>query len=367
MVFTRRDDVQMTDKRKSKLFCIGTVLMMLLCALGISLFGHSLGPPVGDLTRIGGLSEKKFGFRGTGSGFAENHFSILRYDDLITGHNNGEIVVFGDSFSAAQTENITWTNTLYTRSGRNIDFVNIETLREIRKYFKSEVFKKNPPEVVIVEMGERTVFRRARSIFEEANCALPIPPAPIQLRPVQVKRTKWVQRSDFSNFDERISWGALALRFRIFKPSKTIEVDLSNSNLFSNVYSNKLLLFQSDIIRHTAEALFPMSAKTASGATVCAVRDMINAAAGLSSIYIVIAPDKRSIYENWIQTPLPKKVINFPKVFANQFGDHYIDLYKPLVDFVRAGEKDVYFPNDTHWSDKGHTLVGNTIADAIGK
>ena len=127
------------------LFCIGIVAVMLFCAAGLSYFGGRLGPPIGDLTRIAGLSEKHYGFRGQGSGFAENHFTNLRYDDLLAGRGSGDIVVFGDSFSAAQTHNITWTNTLHARTGRSIDLVAVETLLEVRRYLQSAPFKSDPP------------------------------------------------------------------------------------------------------------------------------------------------------------------------------------------------------------------------------
>ena len=183
---------------------------------------------------------------------------------------------------------------------------------------------------------------------------------------MEVTRTRWKQREAFSSFDERMSWGALALRFRLFKPTKTIEVGLSTDTLFSSLRSDRLLIYHSDIIRHTADAFLPMTPEAAAKATVCAIRDMINDARDRTAVYVVLAPDKRSIYAPWITTPLPEKAVGFLDVLKGQLGGRYIDLFGPLSAAVHAGQKDLYFPNDTHWSASGHQLVGNTIADAIG-
>ncbi|MFT6556358.1 hypothetical protein [Sneathiella sp.] len=360
-------EITITNTHNAKLFSILIVLVMALCAIGISLFGNSLGPPVGDLTRIGGLSEKNYGFRREGIGFTDNHFTVLRYDDLMSGKGKGQILTFGDSFSTPKDHNITWQNTLYEKSGLTIDFVEIETLKEIRKFFQSDTFRKAPPKAIILEMGERTIFRRALPNMEQVNCAMPPKQPALTLSPQTVPRIRWKQRTDFASFDERLSWGALALRFRLLKPGKTVDVALSRSDLFSSSRSDRLLIYQSDIIRHTERAFLPMEPEVAAKKTLCAMHDVINAANGLSPVYLLIAPDKRSVYTPWIQTGLPPKAINFLEVFSKQAGSYYIDVFSPLSAAVHAGKKDVYFPNDTHWSAEGHAIVGSVIAETLGR
>jgi len=360
-------EITIATRYNARLFSIFVVLFMIASAIAISLFGNSLGPPVGDLTRIGGLSEKNYGFRQKALGFTENYFTVLSYNDLLAGKGKGQILVFGDSFSTPKDYNITWQNTLFERSGLNIDFVEIETLKEIRQFFHSDSFKNTPPRAVILEMGERTVFRRALPNMVQANCSTPPAIPALNLSPQTLSRIHWTQRADFASFDEQLSWGALALRFRVFTPKKTVNVALSQTDLFSSKQPDRLLIYQSDIIRHTKSAFLPLNPSAAAQKTVCAMHDVINAANGHSRVYLMIAPDKRSVYSPWIKADLPPKAVNFLEVFSEQPGNYYIDVFTALASAVRDGKKDIYFPNDTHWSAEGHALVGNIIADALSQ
>jgi hypothetical protein len=162
-----------------------------------------------------------------------------------------------------------------------------------------------------------------------------------------------------------MSWGALSLRLQLISRHKTIHAKLNRNDLFSNKLSGHLLIYQSDVLRHKASELLPYNGTEVEQASVCALRDLLNAAEGLAQVYITVAPDKRSIYNAWITTPLERKEVNFTKVFVDALDGHYIDLYLPLLNDVLSGVRDVYFPNDTHWSGYGHARVGQIISDAL--
>ena len=190
--------------------------------------------------------------------------------------------------------------------------------------------------------------------------------AAARANPTEVTRTKWTRRTTFEGFDEIMSWGALSLRLRLFAASKTVVTNLSRSDLFSSVRADRLLIYHSDILRHTLPEIAPYDGAGATRATVCAIRDLVNAAQGRSRVFVTIAPDKRSIYENWIKERLPAKEVHFLESLPEPLTGAYIDLYGPLLRDVKNAVKDVYFPDDTHWSALGHARVGNLIADRIG-
>jgi hypothetical protein len=283
----------------------------------------------------------------------------------MSGEANESIIVFGDSFSAPQIGNITWTNSLHALTGRSVGRVEIEALKGIKDYFQSSAFRQTPPEVVIIEMAERTVFRRAQSLMDNANCASVPPPLPIELRPLDVERMTWMRRTNFNDFDELMSWGALSMRLQFLSGHKTVNVQLSRDDLFSNKLPDHLLIYHSDVLRHTASELLPYSGEEAEKASVCALRDLLHAAKDHSQVYVTVAPDKRSIYSEWIMSPLEPKEVDFTGALLGTLGGHYIDLYMPLLGDVSAGVRDVYFPNDTHWSAYGHARVGQVITDAL--
>jgi SGNH hydrolase-like domain, acetyltransferase AlgX len=78
-------------------------------------------------------------------------------------------------------------------------------------------------------------------------------------------------------------------------------------------------------------------------------------------LYFMLVADKSNIYRDFLQDariprsrffeelrPLPKEYI-------------FIDTKKILTEAVRRGEKDVYFPDDSHWSWKGAELIFDRV------
>lgn len=349
------------EERRARRYVAALAIFMALAGGIVAATGWMLGPPVGDLTRISGLSEREHGWRGEATGYVENHFTPLGQEALMSGGGGPGIVVFGDSFSAPQPGNVTWLNILHEQSGHPVTLVDIATLAEIRDYLQSDAIAQNPPVAVIIEMAERTVFRRAQPLFDVAGCD-PLPPAgAIPLAPVEVARRPWRQRDRFDSFDELMSWGALAIRLRLVSGAKTLDLSLTRDDLFSSRRADRLLIYRSDVIRHTADAIAPWTGESAVAATICALRETIRAAGDRTQVFVAVAPDKRTIYADWTVEPLPPKAADFLGALPGSLSGHYIDLYAPLLAAVRNGVRDIYLPNDTHWSAAGQEVVAKAI------
>jgi hypothetical protein len=345
-----------------------TVFVSLVAALaaGLSFFAWSLGPPVGDLTRVAGLSEYRYGWNGLSQGFAKNHFERTSLVALEAGADPGEILVFGDSYSFEQGNNITWTNTLHALTGRKIRLAELRTFKEVEDYFRSPAYARNPPEVVLIETAERLVYRRSEtSLSTKDACAITAAPNLIAARPVDPRRSATTRRQSFDDFDELVSWGALAVRLKIFLPRKVMIAEMNTPAHFSSTSASSLLFYFEDVTNHLPSAFGVQSVETLPGRVGCVLANLVATGAVHSSVFLTVAPDKRTLYEPFLTSPLPPKKYDMLKIASAAVGTAYIDLYTPLRAEVTNQSVDVYWPNDTHWGALGHEIVGTTIAKAI--
>jgi hypothetical protein len=335
-------------------------------AAGLSLFAWSLGPPVGDLTRVAGLSEYRYGWNGVSQGFSQNYFERTSLQELEAGADPGEILVLGDSYSFEQGNNITWTNTLHALTGRSIRLVELRTFKDVAQYFRSPAYAKNPPEVVVIETAERLVYRRSETSLDEAHvCSAILAPEPMVTRPIEVARSAETRRKSFADFDEMISWGALAARLKIFLPRKVMIAQMNTSAHFSSTSASSLLFYFEDVTNHLPSAFGSQHSDMLPGRIGCVLANLVAAGASHSSVYLTVAPDKRTLYEPFLTASLPPKKYDMLEIASAALGPAYIDLYSPLRAQVANQSLDVYWPNDTHWGALGHELVGKTIAKAI--
>lgn len=357
-----------SDKKiqgKARSISVALALTMLLAGLTLALVALRLGPPIGDLTRISGLAERHYGWRNTFQKYEQDHFRKLLLETLISDGSQEGIVVFGDSFTDAELDHTSWINSLHEHTGQPIDFVEYSTLTDVTDLLTSPTFQTAPPKAIILEMAERTAFRRAKPLMDNANCAVPRPPRKLAPTAKNLNQVPFTRRDNFNSFDELMSWGALALRRRVFASSKTVVLDLNRDDLFTSVESDKLLIYHSDIMRHEKSALYPLSVESAQKGIICALRHVINMASEDTEVYVLVAPDKRSIYAPWTTNILPAKAIEILDFLPGTLNGRYIDAYDSLRRSVEKGTKDVYFPNDTHWSVATAREIGSIVSQIV--
>lgn len=83
------------------------------------------------------------------------------------------------------------------------------------------------------------------------------------------------------------------------------------------------------------------------------------------SLIVLPAPDKYDIYQDFItDNPLPKN--NFFPIFNELRKSYvYINSKKIISNYIKKGEKDVYFADDTHWSPIGSKIIAQAIINRI--
>ena len=350
--------------RRYLVILLGAIVAM---AMGLAGFAVWLKPPSGDLVRIGGWSERNFGWQGTKRGFTEDSYRETTLLELLEGETTGNILVFGDSFSTMKPGSITWINTLHEQTGRSVSFVRSKSFSEVSSYLDSDAFQTAPPAAIIIQSVERATVHRAMAIHDTAlpceALAAPTTPVSTSATSVDLHRYNFSRRTQFDSFDEVFSWGALALHKRLAGNTKSILIQLDRDDLFSSQAPRQGLIYGDDILKHTADA-FPQSDPEAAAAkALCGLRQLFARGGGVPMRFM-IAPDKRSIYEAWITSPLPAKAINVFALAHNALGATYIDLLAPLTEAANTS-RDVYYPNDTHWGPIGHTIAGLNAAASL--
>lgn len=138
-------------------------------------------------------------------------------------------------------------------------------------------------------------------------------------------------------------------------PVKQLQLD---QPLFSGRYGNRLYIYADDVIpqlqsipseehdsiRQKTEALFA------------------EAAAKGIRLLILICPDKYDMYQQHIvANPYPKKTVN--EDFRRIVGPRRdVVMGKEIIaPFIRRGEKDIYFWDDTHWNFKAIRTIADTL------
>lgn len=356
--------VEDAASRRYLVILLGAILAITMSLAGFAVW---LAPPSGDLVRIGGWSERNFGWQGTKRGFTENYYQQTTLSELLEGGPTGDILVFGDSFSAMRPDNITWINTLHEQTGQSVKLLPLDGFFNVVRYLDSDAFQAAHPAAIIVQSVERAAVHRAIAIHEPAlPCEVQntlINQVSTSAAPIELPQEDFSRRTQFNSLDEVLSWGALALRTRLKGSPDSIPIQLNRNDLFSSRANRQGLIYINDIRSHTSDAFPQNDPEAARAKALCGLRQLISRG-GSVPMRFMIAPDKRSIYDGWITTPLPVKEINAFALARQALGTTFIDLLVPLTEAADTNQ-DVYFPNDTHWGPIGHRIAGLSAAASL--
>jgi SGNH hydrolase-like domain, acetyltransferase AlgX len=331
--------------------------------LGCGLFaGLRTDPLVGDLTRIGGYSENEFGWNGIEERFTPPLAESGRLD------RGYPIVVIGDSFSARTTPDRQtqygsfWTDFLVAGSGLRVGVFDVTKI-SLEQVLASPAYRADPPRLLILELSERTLKERLTGGGDCPEVQRWIAPR-LEVKAERVtpagRRREHRPRSVESVVDQLADHvRKTILRFSFGdQVTDARQLKLTRADLFSSRRPTELLIFAEDLqkARWTAADWAAMR---------CRLLRYQNevVANGATSFLFLLAPDKSSAYAPWL--PLgPWQVEAAPRL-ANPPG-----LKMPRIDLalragIAAGLRDVYLPDDTHWSTTGARIVARTLLDYL--
>jgi hypothetical protein len=325
-------------------------------------------PLKSDLTRLGGFSEAEYGWNQAQERFRPP-IVALQYDHPY------DIVVLGDSFSVnpggQSDQGVYWTNYLAQQTGFSVSALSVFDVTP-KELLSQPIFIRNPPRVVILELVERYLIRDLvreadkRIGTFDASCeaqsaSLPALPAwrPLPVRPIDWTRDK-VPALDLDQSANYL-WKAAARTLGI-DSTGVLRLALTRSDLLSSRDSGQLLVHEDDLrkVRFTTDDTLATA-----HCKLVAVQNAIQRN-GRTRFLFVPVPDKATAYSEYLGDPQMRNLSRLAEL-ASKGGVNQVDLLRPLQQEIGSRVKDVYMPNDTHWSSTGHKIAAETVVRALSR
>jgi hypothetical protein len=337
-----------TDIKTVKTYLVYFACVALIPIAVFGGLGFFLEPISGDLTRVGKLSERDFGWNAP-----QPKIQIAASDRSL----KPDIVVIGDSFSATNT----WQTVAMQETGLKIFTFNWLSLGHpscLESWL--ETISKDYPTVktVIVETIERSVFDRFNS--NKAICKrVSAAPSAILAKSTDVTRDEGVKEI---MPDPVYAIYATVNTFKKFHQStnkgRTVIEPLTRSDLFSNRRSDLLLHYRDDYKNNGLNKDdIKNSLSSLTSLNTVAKRNNLN-------LLVAVVPNKSSVYAPYFKVA---KAVSPTAQLAQEMqtnGIPIIDLLSPFLANVET-IPDLYFSNDTHLSTKGYVLMGQIIGKLL--
>lgn len=319
-----------------------TVLPLWLFFVGITAYYQLYVAPnmVGDLAGLGKIPTRAWQSDPTDTTMTDTLYRDVTDAEELR-HAKKEVLVCGDSFS--QLGEVGWNSYLAKMIGR--DVLNYKSasgilpnpLQTAYELMRDGYVDSTTVKTFIVESVERSLLQRI-SEFAPASHTLALTAVgggdDLESNTAGSSGASW-------SLTEAKNWLLLRLGVR----NRVRSVTLSKP-FFSGIYPDKLLYYRDDIkgnfsIPQTGEPV------------VKAVVDSLFNMAGKRGVklLLLIAPDKYDLYQDYvIDNRYPRKTINEDLRRIVGEREDVIIAKELLLPQVKAGEKDVYKQNDTHWS-----------------
>jgi len=332
-------------------------IFLVIAGMGIlAVTSVYIQPLSGDLTRLGGYSERDFGWNISRNVLSNEIKLPSKYDKYY------DIVVLGDSFSKSGM----WQ--AFFVQHRNLSFTTLNwddtTAQEV---LNNNVFKSTPPKIFIIEMGIRTFPKHFASI--ESQCDPNSLVSLVNIEKINLPKTSSSSISfvetkrdittDFSKIN--LKFALLYLQNSLLRLlfnndfTKVKNYSLTRNDLFSNKNNEEILVLNSlfdnkvwndDEINNALCGAFELQSKV-----------QFN---GKTFFILLLIPDKGTAYSKYIINPNFASVKNITDKLASK-QINITELDSLLNEAIDKGEKDIYLPNDTHFGTQGYEITARSI------
>lgn len=316
----------------------------------------------GDLNRIGKISIEK-DYRKI---FEKEFNKTIRYKKPqqldLRKENNFDVVTIGDSFSLQKKYG--YQNKMAELENLKIlsisDYNGDNPIEALNLIVNGNLFDKVKTKYVILESVERSFAMRAMNINKDNIIDIE------DLRNIKtyddnIKYETKKKEITLEIFQDRMKYFVYNLLYNFDEKafmSKVYKVKLTKK-LFSTK-KNELLFFEEDI----------NNLKYSSKENIVKLNKELNLLSkklekkGIKLI-VLPGPDKYDMYYDYIENnKLPKNNF-FEYINEMQKKYIYIDSKEILLKHIAAGEKDIYFADDTHWSPYGARIIAEEILNSI--
>jgi hypothetical protein len=326
------------------LFAITALLPTVL----FGILGIILQPVSGDLTRLGKLAERDFGWNAPQP-------VVQTLPSVPDG--KPDVIVLGDSFSQPNI----WQTIVTNKTNLKLLTFSHLTMRNpdcIEQWIKAMPGQYPSAKTIIIQTTEKSFWLRFNA--NPLNCrGRNIPPHQNPIQSTKDTRPMGLQES---MPDPVYALGAVFnLRKHFDKSTRnsfTIIEPLNRSDLFSSRRADLLLYYKGDVVQQDISPKKVQVAMT----NIATFQDYADSQ-GVQLI-INVVPDKSSIYTRFFKTSNPELVAPNAQQAMAERGIKNIDLFAPFNEQVEK-IKDLYLPNDSHLSTRGYILMGEVIANAL--
>ncbi|RTQ35390.1 hypothetical protein EJP69_13525 [Variovorax gossypii] len=319
------------------IFAIGYIALVIVC----NALSAMVPATYGDLTRIGLVSERLFGWKQEQPSIADRFRAASKIADA-------DVLVIGDSFS----ERLAWQATL-AETGLKVAttmWTDNALCADLDRWLAEHEFK---GKVVIAETVERYAPGRLRQAQKcSAKDLIKVPPleplrqpgaaytlgvgAGVRTNILTLQNTKRAERAPFG----------MVLPSPVANPIFHVAVMnvADGCSRFSHTLCSKALFLTEDV---ETPQLTPADAE-----------DMAKLTSQVKSAKLIwaLVPNKTTVYLQ------PERAEEFRRAFNRmQLGP---DLFQ-RASMGREAVRDLYWGNDTHWSTAGQLYFGETVRDWI--
>lgn len=337
--------------RAYNLVVLGCVGLLLAFAAVLALTQE---PLIGDLTRVGALAERDFGWQDTKARFVPELFRYRAADEPIA---SAQVVVFGDSFSHQSDHGFGWQNVFVARTGLDLLVYHLRG-RPAEEVLLSPALRRDPPRLVIYEIAELNLpdfvppYRGDCTLpAERPWTPLPVHPVPFALAPYH-RRTTWG-----AEVRPRIDQAMHVIKVRaadLVRGSGVRLLGLRRPGLFSS-RDQRLLVYGYDVPDDGWRSVDL-------NGIACGLRNLkttVERELGAPLVYL-FAPGKLSAMSAFVRDPRAG-FGGFIPALIERSGIAAPPVLEALRKAVASGVQDVYLPNDSHWAVPGHAAAADAL------
>ncbi|NNM52244.1 MAG: hypothetical protein HKM02_08470 [Pseudomonadales bacterium] len=318
--------------------------------------GIYLQPLFGDLTRIGFYTERDFGWQGVQRTFPQHRLNVdAQLADL---QQPVDILIIGDSFSRERPE-YQWQNYLIAQHPLSMLTMDINHI-DIYHVLTSHNYRLHPPRLLIMESVERQLPFHLLNMAADCSAV-----NQTKMQPSAAMTALTLQHPPLSQ-SRSTSWRLININFVLkylehyfqYAPDPSPSVyalPLTTDRLFSSQRAHTLLVFGDDIRKPwwKNQHLSTLNCRIES------LRRQVEAG-GSTRFILMVAPDKLTAYAPWLASKSQHEHRQLALLSA-QHPQTMPRLDLALQHAIGAGQRDVYFPDDTHWGWKGQQIAAATL------
>ena len=330
-----------------------TVFPLWLAIVGLVFYYyHTIVPNMqGDLGRLGKIPTKLFYERDSDKAVQKTLFSTIEYIDSIQS-DTFDIMTCGDSFS--QIDLYGYQNFMSIKGSRIINYFPNGPLRWNPFQSASDLMNlgfidSTKVKALIIESVERSLYKRL--------CDL-------DFTHVLLGEEHEITKHSDDNWN--LSEAKIYLDFRLGLKDDEYPVKHLNmkKQLFSGAKGRSLYFYHEDVVENGLSIPKVFYTK---------IRANVDSLYGIASekgirLFILVCPDKYDLYQDYIEdNPYPRKTVNedFREIVGNR--DDIIIGKEILLPYLKKGEKDMYYLDDTHWTYKSAKIIADTLTNLYNK